>query len=566
MDRQHFRSLKTRILLLLIILELIFAVLLSYNNYSALSVIKKRIYENTKSTLVMYQKQLDDLMKHTETYLYTLAMIDSNVQKLIFSEEEDASWYILLQHLKTSLTGSLSLYAVDGIFCYFPSHDCYLPVTTDANAYQIRARILPEMKDGSTDISDWQLIQCADAFYFCRILHLNEIYVGTWVSMERLLDTLVNEEKFSSGLYLSPDDHTILVNGEMPRTLDMWKKEGYVYTRIDGTEMLLVTKNLENSPFTLKMFVPTSEFKAENQTLVNVVLFVFLSFLTFWLLTVLLVNRWILRPMRKLTDAIRALRNGNMDISIPETAGYPSEFLLAHSAFNEMVAQIKHLTIENYEKKLQKQRLEALYLKQQVSPHFMINCLNTVYQLATPKRLELARSMLKAFSNHLRYTLSSGAIVSLGEELNFVNNYIELSNIRYPNRIRLFADCPEGLYNAAAIPLLLLNFVENTIKYEVSMDQILDIHIRIKALAEQTPPRMHLCIWDTGGGFSQDMLQRLKDPEEYAKTETEHIGIVNVILRAQYTYEYSRFAFTNKADAGAQIDMEISLIPYQKEG
>lgn len=565
MDKQHFRSLKTRILLLLIILEIIFAVLLSYNNYSALSVIKKRIYNNTKSTLVMYQKQIDNLMKQTETYLYTLAMIDSNVQKMIFAEDENVSWYIWLQHLKTSLTGSLSLYSVDGIFCYFPAHDCYLPATTDANAYQIRMQVLPGMMEGSADISDWHVVQCADMYYFCRILHLNGIYVGTWVSMERLIDTLVSDDNFSSMLYFSSDNQTILVNGDSPQALDLWTKSDYVYTQLGGMEMLLVSKELENSPFTLKMFVPTSEFKAENQTIVNVVLFVFLSFLAFWLIAILLVNRWILRPMHRLTEAIRELQNGNLDTSISENVSDPSEFRIAHSAFNEMVAQIQHLTIDNYEKRLQKQRLEALYLKQQISPHFMINCLNTAYQLTTPKRLELARRMLKAFSSHLRYTLSSGPVVSLGEELNFVNNYVELSNIRYPNRIRLFIDCPEALFNAEAIPLLLLNFVENTIKYEISMERLLDIHISAEVVTKQMLPRMHLCIWDTGSGFSPDMLQRLKDPEEYAKTEAEHIGIVNVILRAQHTFDYSHFVFTNRKDAGAQIDMELSFAEYQPE-
>lgn len=83
---------------------------------------------------------------------------------------------------------------------------------------------------------------------------------------------------------------------------------------------------------------------------------------------------------------------------------------------------------------------------------------------------------------------------------------MELSSIRYPGALRLLPSCEESLQNATVVPLILLNFVENTIKYEVVMGKVLDMHIDITAQEENQCTRLHICIWDTGCGFPRIYL------------------------------------------------------------
>ena len=229
-----------------------------------------------------------------------------------------------------------------------------------------------------------------------------------------------------------------------------------------------------------------------------------------------------------------------------------------------MVTQIKDLKIDVYERKLQRQKLEAQFLKQQITPHFLINCLNTAYQLTETDHPELARKMLRDLSQHLRYTLSSGQTVTLGEELDVVRNYVELSGIRYPDCLSLSLNCPDGLQQASAIPLLILNFVENTIKYEVVMGQLLEIHIEISHYQRADEKHLIISIWDSGKGFSDKTLAELHDIENYLAVEDYHIGITNVLLRARYAFEDPVFSFQNRPGAGAQIDIDLPFIPYRK--
>lgn len=49
--------------------------------------------------------------------------------------------------------------------------------------------------------------------------------------------------------------------------------------------------------------------------------------------------------------------------------------------FNAMADQLDHLKIQVYEQELEKQEIEAINLRLQVNPHFILNCLNTIFSL-----------------------------------------------------------------------------------------------------------------------------------------------------------------------------------------
>ena len=159
-------------------------------------------------------------------------------------------------------------------------------------------------------------------------------------------------------------------------------------------------------------------------------------------------------------------------------------------------------------------------------------------------------------------TLSSGQTVSLLEELKLVKNYVELSSIRYPGALRLLPSCEESLHNATVVPLMLLNFVENTVKYEVVMGKVLDIHIDVTAREKNQCTRLHICIWDTGRGFSEDMLAVLQNLDTYVNSEQEHIGITNVVLRLRQIFPDAAFTFCNRSGAGAQITIDFPYVPF----
>lgn len=126
------------------------------------------------------------------------------------------------------------------------------------------------------------------------------------------------------------------------------------------------------------------------------------------------------------------------------------------------------------------QLAELRLLKSQLNPHFLFNALNTVRSLIAhdPAR---AQDAVTRLANTLRYTLSSAQeeLVSLAQELEIVQDYLDLESLRLEDRLRI--DCEVSVEaRAVRIPVMLLQtVVENAIKHgiaELPSGGVLRIH------------------------------------------------------------------------------------------
>lgn len=117
---------------------------------------------------------------------------------------------------------------------------------------------------------------------------------------------------------------------------------------------------------------------------------------------------------------------------------------------------------------LERQRVESELesLRSQVNPHFLFNALNTIYGMARRNHTQTADAVLK-LSDILRHSLyeCDEKMISLKQEIAFVKQYIEFTQLRLHNKEQLQVSwsVPENKQNIA--PLLLVPFIENAIKH-----------------------------------------------------------------------------------------------------
>jgi sensor histidine kinase YesM len=118
---------------------------------------------------------------------------------------------------------------------------------------------------------------------------------------------------------------------------------------------------------------------------------------------------------------------------------------------------------------LKQARLEAniLSLKEQLSPHFLFNTLNTLSTLTTEKE---ARDFIQEMSNVYRYVLQykEKNVATLKEELQFLNSYWYILKVRFEDSISLLIDIPEELSESSVPPLTLQMLIENIIKHNTA--------------------------------------------------------------------------------------------------
>ncbi len=133
----------------------------------------------------------------------------------------------------------------------------------------------------------------------------------------------------------------------------------------------------------------------------------------------------------------------------------------------------KWVTTERRAELLEKEKLKAElgYLRSQINPHFFFNTLNNLYGLALQKSDRTAEVVMK-LSELMSYILyeADREHVPLSKEIDQIERYIALEQIRYENRFKLDFLIDGDIDQFQIPPLLLLPFVENSFKHGVNKD------------------------------------------------------------------------------------------------
>jgi sensor histidine kinase YesM len=139
-------------------------------------------------------------------------------------------------------------------------------------------------------------------------------------------------------------------------------------------------------------------------------------------------------------------------------------YFLYHFINNYRKEEIKNLQWQALQNEI-----ELNKLKSQLNPHFIFNCMNIIRALVDedPKK---SKDSITRLSNILRSSLLMGRkkVISLEEELNLVNDYLNLEETRFEERLQLKMEIEEKALDHLLPPMLLQTLVENGIKHGIS--------------------------------------------------------------------------------------------------
>lgn len=115
---------------------------------------------------------------------------------------------------------------------------------------------------------------------------------------------------------------------------------------------------------------------------------------------------------------------------------------------------------------------ELRALKAQLNPHFLFNSLNSLRALI-PFELERPREAVTRLADLLRASLASGreTLVPLRQELETVENYLALEQLRHEDLLRWRIDADPAAAGLPVPPFLVQSLVENAVKHGISRDE-----------------------------------------------------------------------------------------------
>jgi two-component system LytT family sensor kinase len=208
-------------------------------------------------------------------------------------------------------------------------------------------------------------------------------------------------------------------------------------------------------------------------------------------------------------------------------------------------ARIEH-RLQEQEKLLLAAKMEAL--KSQINPHFLFNTLTSVSSLIRSQP-ETARAVIHKLSGLLRKLLrSQEQFVTLREELEAIDEYLDIEVIRFGTRLSVKKDIAPDTLEAIVPSLLLQPLVENCIKHGFSR-KVGPGTITLRSWRDRSTAIIE--VEDDGLGISEERL---------LTAMASGIGLSNVRERLQVLYGAGgRLTLSGLPGKGARARVEIPL-------
>ncbi|MBQ5753126.1 MAG: histidine kinase [Alistipes sp.] len=131
--------------------------------------------------------------------------------------------------------------------------------------------------------------------------------------------------------------------------------------------------------------------------------------------------------------------------------------------------QQTHVKIRHEQEKRHLAQFQYNTLKQQVNPHFLFNCLNILNGLIEENKNREAGEYVRQLASLYRYMLhnENEQVVRLQEELEFIDRYIKLLRVRFPNGFTVEYQIAPTALNKCVVPCSLQMLIENAFKHNV---------------------------------------------------------------------------------------------------
>ena len=131
----------------------------------------------------------------------------------------------------------------------------------------------------------------------------------------------------------------------------------------------------------------------------------------------------------------------------------------------------RNFSLEIAQKEAQAHKLQAdlTQLRYQLQPHFFFNALNNIYSLIAfdPQKAQQSVHSLSKLMRHFMQN-SDQKQISLAEEVDFLQQYISLMQLRLTDKTTVQVDFPKQVPQLTIAPLLFISLVENAFKHGVS--------------------------------------------------------------------------------------------------
>ena len=227
----------------------------------------------------------------------------------------------------------------------------------------------------------------------------------------------------------------------------------------------------------------------------------------------------------------------------------------------KMLQEVRDGKIRLYETQLAQQEMEILAYRNQINPHFLYNTLSCMRDMALIHDEDDIAEMAMALSDIFRYAVKGSNIVTLRDEIEYIEKYAKIIDYRFMGKITIDVKADEDVLDKPVIRFFLQPLVENSVFHglEASVEPGF-VDVRISYVGG----RIEIEIEDDGCGMGEETLERVRYQLENPG-ESASIGLSNIVQRMRLFYGRD-YSILVESRVGEGTKTCISIPHHIKDG
>jgi sensor histidine kinase YesM len=339
-------------------------------------------------------------------------------------------------------------------------------------------------------------------------------------------------------------------------------RPGSRVVQIDDVNYRYISVDLDHAAWRLVDLVPGHYISSDLGAFTLTVLLAMLPVVMIMLSAIRVISGRLSRPLEQMArhiDEVSFTVLGNQTYS---HSG--DEVHQLASAFDTMLTRLDTLIEERYVHEIRERELEtrrkAAELKAlqfQINPHFLYNTFASVSFLIKLREVDAAVEMVHALTILFRKAASSSQIITVADELAYVDAYLTIIRMRHQGQIRCSVSVPREIGDASILKFTLQPLIENAVMHGILEGTGAGT---IELFGSAVDDRVVFTVTDDGTGLSASRLDEVR----HSLAEHEHgtaIGLTNVLERLRLYYgETATLAIENGESHGCVTTISI---PWQ---
>lgn len=530
----------------------------------SISNIKVQNQKNIEDLIEIYQDETATKMNAIAHFIQWTVVHDPLLTALETADGEYERGQIL-SSLRTRVSDTQYATGTEyNYFLYLNEQDAFYSTSALNLPFQEYLYIKSTIRDfvNTKDLSQynftWQALKSENRTY---MYYLIQYYNRTFFTIIDITDLLMplTDINFGTNGYIEVTDlnETILFRSSSPASeiaAQKMENNSFFYSQLDFSN--------NNLPFHLRLYCDNFSNYGQIMLFQLVIILSALGLCIVLALYIIHVHSKLITPLQTFSDKLAGLKEQEELIDLQSSNIQELEQTSLH--FKNLLREIKRLKIDIYEKELSKKHFEITFLQNQIRPHFYLNCLTTIGSMAQLGKFEEINSMVIFVSRYLRYLFQTDKEqVQIKYELSHIKAYTDIQTLRLGNTFHYNCFISSEEEDALIPPLLLITFVENTLKHcQMTDGKTLKITLTVTKAAVNHVDYLQIDIADSGQGFPPEILDSLSRGESL-NSAIPHVGITNSVQRLSLLYDknYSIY-FYNESSGGAHIRIRI---PYKLE-